>query len=386
MSLHVVSCAPNYLPFIGGAEVGLHSLLVRSREMSNHRFTVVTATDDRSLPRRETIDGINVRRIWRPQRSIRWWAPTAAALARLPTIVPSLQPDVVHLSYALPTGIGGMLGARRARCPTVMTLGGNDVWDPVFPPPAPLRWLAARTSRKAETVICYSSTTRRIVVDRWGVSEKRATVIPFGVDVQQFVPLGPAERAAARRRWGIADDKHAVVAVQRLERRKGVDVLVDAIAEMGAAAESLAVLVGGRGREERALRVQAEEAGVGHVLRFIGFVGSDDLPGLLGMADLHVLPTRYEGQGIGIAEAAACGTPSVAMQQGGTVDMVDHGETGLLVEELDPKQLAAAVQDALSDQERLRRWRSAARRKAETELALDVSAERFVAVIEDAAR
>lgn len=386
MKLHVVSCAPNYLPFVGGAEVGLHSLLVRCRELSAHRFTVVTATNDRTLPRRETIDGIEVRRFWRPHRSIRWWAPTLAGLAHIPALVSSLDPDVVHLSYALPTGIGGMVGARRAGCPAVMTLGGNDVWDPLFPPPEPLRALGARTSRSAQTVICNSTTSQRIVVEEWGVRSERTTVIPFGVDTRRFMPLDSDARAAARRQWRVADDAQVIVAVQRLERRKGVDLLVEAVAKLGRDPAALVVLIGGKGREEALLRQRVSRLGLEDVVRLVGFVESTELPELLGMADLHVLPTRYEGQGIGIAEAAACGTPSVATRQGGTVDMIDDGKTGLLVDEADPHLLATALREALGNSDRLGRWGGAARHKAEVELALDVTATRFLAVLEAAAR
>lgn len=383
--LKVVTFAPDYLPTVGGAEIGLHSLLRECVLATGHEFSVVVPTDDTSLARRDVIDGVVVVRYKRPRRSIRWYAPTVSALLASPRLVRSLTPDVVHLSYTLPTGPGGWLAARTQNVPYVVSLGGNDVFDPVYPPPKTLQRASRYLVRHAEQVRCWSTPVRRVMVEEWGVEPRRARVTPFGVDVDEFRPLEPSRRESVARRWSVGN-RPVVFALQRLERRKGVDVLLDAARLLLDEDVDFELLIGGAGRESQRLRQRACELRLEPRVRFLGFVNDEDKRDLLGLSDLFVLPSRHEGQGITLAEAAASGTPSVSTLAGGTVDMVVHGKTGLLVEPENPGLLAAGVAAALSDPERLRSWGEAARALAVDRLSLKATSTEFVEAIETAAQ
>ena len=380
MKPHLVSCAPDYLPNVGGAEVGLHTLLTSAAPAAAFRHTVIVPTIGREFPRRDEIDGISVRRFRRPRRSAQWFAPTLAATGVLPAMVRASKPDLVHLSYALPTGIGGAIGARLAGVPYVCTLGGNDVFDPVYPPPEALLRVARRVARGARHVVCFSTVVRDFLIEEWGVRPERATANPFGVDIDRFTPLTENRRRALRADWGCRPDSIVCVAVQRLAARKGVDLLIDAVARLGDTARDLDVLVGGRGPEYDALQRQINDSGLQEQVRLVGFVDEDDKPDLLGMADVFVLPSRYEGQGISLAEAAACATAVIATSSGGTVDMVDDGVTGRLVP-VTADAISAALRDAVDEPTLLRKWGVAGRRKAEAELSLDRTGAVFTEII-----
>lgn len=385
MSLHIVTCAPDYLPHVGGAEIGLHSLLRRVGDDTGHAVSVVVPTDQGDLPRHEVLDGVAVRRFRRPRRWMRWYAPTAACLTRLPLIVRGAQPDVVHLSYALPSGPGGAVGAHLAGVPYVLSLGGNDVTDPIYPPPPRLQAVARRLAHRARRVICWTSPVRSIVVDDWRVDPDRVSVNPFGVDTDRFTPMDRSTANAVRAAWGLGPDDAVVLALQRMERRKGVDILLEAVARVVRPGRRLVVVLAGDGRERAALARQATRLGLDEAVHFVGTVSEEDKRGLLAMADLVVLASRHEGQGIVIAESAASGTPVVATDRGGTIDMIDHGRTGALVPAEDPDALARALTAALADPDRLQRWGEAARAKAERELSLAVTARRFAATVTQAA-
>ena len=382
MTPHLVTCAPDYLPHVGGAEVGLHTLLTSPAPAQRFRRTVIVPTDAADRPRHEVLDGVEIRRFRRPSRSVRWYAPTLTSLARLPMLVRHADPDLVNLSYALPTGLGGALGARLAGVPYICILGGNDVADPLYPPPAFLRRRAAAVARGAAHVLCFSTPVRDLLAGEWGVSPSRMTVAPFGVDVQRFRPVGAAERHELRARWGCRPDSMVVVAVQRIAARKGVDLLVDAVAEVVAAGVDVEVIVGGRGPTTADIESRIARAGLADRMRLVGFVDERDKPGLLAMADVFVLASRYEGQGISLAEASACGTAVVSTSTGGTVDMVQDGETGRLVP-VDAGAFAQALIDAVSDPSRLRRWGDAGRRFVERSLSLDETGRRFADIVDE---
>lgn len=367
--------------------MGLHALLRQAAKASRHEFSVLVPTDQARRPRQEEIDGIRVRRFRRPSRSLRWLAPTVACLVSAPMLVRSIDPDVVHLSYALPSGPGGMVGARLTGVPYVLSIGGNDVVDPVYPPPPPLRYVARHVAHGAAHVVCWSTPIRDVIVNIWGIDPDKVTVSPFGVDTDLLRP--PSGRAAVERgraRWGLTDGQRLVLALQRLEHRKGVDVLIDAVSRMDSVDARFRVLVAGAGRERASLERQAASLGLAEKVQFLGLVDDETKAQLLAVADLLVVPSRHEGQGIVIAEAAASGTAAVSTDAGGTVDMIDDGATGLLVEPSNPEALAAAMEDLLSAPARLEAMGKRARLKAEQDLSIESAASRFVEMLESVVR
>jgi glycosyltransferase involved in cell wall biosynthesis len=96
-----------------------------------------------------------------------------------------------------------------------------------------------------------------------------------------------------------------------------------------------------------------ERLGIKDRIHFTGWVSHDHLPAFYNLADLFVLPSLYEGFGIPLLEAMACGRPVVAAQVGALIDIVLDGTSGVLVPPDDPRSLARAVNDLLSDPVRL---------------------------------
>jgi phosphatidylinositol alpha-1,6-mannosyltransferase len=207
--------------------------------------------------------------------------------------------------------------------------------------------------------------------------------VPPGVDTARFVPLDPAERARARERFGVETDATLVVSVSRLVPRKGMDVLVEAAADLAPSHPDLRVLIGGTGRDTGRLTKLIGRTGA--PARMLGRVEEADLPALYGCADVFVMNCRnrwlgleQEGFGIVFLEAAACAVPQVAGDSGGAAEAVAHGETGLITR--DPtsvEQLSAALRALLDDPAERRRMGDAARLRAESEFAYDVLAERL---------
>jgi len=210
------------------------------------------------------------------------------------------------------------------------------------------------------------------------------TVIPNGIDLAVWTPI---ERAAARRALGIDENAFTIVFAGRITHIKGVDVLIDAIASLLPKIPNLqAIVIGplsGRfdSRDDRIedfARSMMEKA-KGLPVRFAGFINNRDplFKQHLAAADLFVLPSRREPQGLVVLEALAMGTPVIGSITGGIPDMIAT-DVGYLFEPGDAKALAACIEDA-HDPDTLRQKRGAARAHVERNYAWPAIAKRYLA-------
>ena len=209
--------------------------------------------------------------------------------------------------------------------------------------------------------------------------------IPPGVDLDRFVPLTESERRQARVDLGLPEVGPLVVSVSRLVPRKGMDVLIDAAVRLKEGLPELTVAIAGRGRD--AERLAGRIAEYAAPVQLLGGVSDEDLPRLLGAADLFVMLCRnrwlgleQEGFGIVFVEAAAAGVPQVAGASGGAGEAVADGETGLVVPRpTDVGATARAIGRLLADQGLRESMGTASRRRAEASFDYDKLAPRLAA-------
>ena len=186
-------------------------------------------------------------------------------------------------------------------------------------------------SRRAKAFVALSrdgiAEARKI-----GVPPERITTIPNGVRVADAGALPQPPEGA-------------ILFVGVLRKQKGLDCLLTALARVGNAPWRLCLV--GPGPEEPALQRMAQQLGVSDRVRFVGQV--EDPSPYYRRASLFVLPSWAEGMSNALLEAMAFGLPVVATRVGGSVDVIEDGVTGLLVEPGDPEQLAAAMARVLTD-------------------------------------
>ncbi len=183
--------------------------------------------------------------------------------------------------------------------------------------------------RRAQRIVVLSDAFADIVTQRYGVDPERVEVIPPGVDLERF---HPGDRTAARARFGLAPSTFVVVAARRLERRMGLDSLLDAWAELEPQLPEAQLLLAGDGPE----RDQLERRRLGlrrpDSVRLLGRVSDDELVALYQAADCSVLPTRaLEGFGLAALESMACGTPAIVSRVGGLPSAVVDLDPTLVV-------------------------------------------------------
>lgn len=282
----------------------------------------------------------------------------------LAAIVRDVDPALVHLHSAK----AGLVGRAvvRGRVPTVFQ---PHAWSYLALTGAP-----ARLARIWERVALRWTT--RIVAVSVGEAEggppgaaARTTTVGNGVDVTAFVPLDERTRRAHRVALGLPVDAPVVVCLGRLCVQKGQDVLLDAWPAARATHPDAVLVLVGDGPDRDALE--------GRRVPGTTFVGRRDDPAAwLGLADLVVLPSRWEGQSLALLEAMACGTAIVATDVAGAREAL--GPTGTIAPVGDARALGDAIVAALGDDA----WRVRAGRDARERAVREHSAHRTCTMID----
>jgi D-inositol-3-phosphate glycosyltransferase len=205
----------------------------------------------------------------------------------------------------------------------------------------------AEVIRCADLVVASTAEERAQLVGLYGADPERVEVVAPGVDHRVFKP---GDRGAARRALRLGD-RPLVLFVGRIQRLKGADLAVGALAELRDPRAQL-VLVGGPsgpdGHTELArLRRQVAELDLDRRVRFVAPQPHHQLVHWYRAADVCVVPSQAESFGLVALEAAACGTPVVASNVGGLRSLVQHGATGYLVDDRGASKFADAIDRVL---------------------------------------
>jgi glycosyltransferase involved in cell wall biosynthesis len=174
-----------------------------------------------------------------------------------------------------------------------------------------LNVVVPRSVRRADGLIADSHHTARDLTEQWQVPPERITVVQGAVDRSRFQPVTDPQRlAAVRARYGIGDGPF-ILGLSRLEPRKNFVRLIEAFAAARTAAKLPHHLVigGGKGWLYDTIFARVQELRLGDLVHFPGFIADDDLAALYSAADFFAYPSLYEGFGLPILEALACGTP-----------------------------------------------------------------------------
>ena len=338
--MKICMITPTFLPRIGGAEIGIYELSRRLLELG-HEVVVITLKFD-DVKNRENVDGIDV---YRFSSLLKFPASIPLSVIHFYKILKRVKPDIVNMYYTLPTGIGGTIVCKILHIPTVLSLIGQDIYDPIHPirgiyHPS-MKWIMNNVKR----ITCISSFVMQIAIEL-GAPPFKTEVVPFGVDVQMFNPQTSGK--CIREKYGLADGP-IVLAVQRLSPRKAVEYLIRAVPHVLEKIPETTFLIVDGGQRLRRLKDLAEELKVKDRIVFVGSAPRCTLPKYYAAADIFVLHSRFEALGLVLLEAMSSGKPVVTTGVGGTPDIVEHGKTGFLVEPKNPTELANAITSILKD-------------------------------------
>ena len=244
--------------------------------------------------------------------------------------------DVIHAQYGYPTGLAGLIAARRLNRPFVLSIQGGDG-----------HWVGecCDTHKRAMQLVCDeaealiigSDTFAREVHDRIGTPMERFTIIPGAVDVGRFHPADPKT---------VAEHPTRLLYHGRVDRRKGVFELLDAFAALRDDGRNIRLTVSGIGPDydEAAARCGDIDGATA-----TGYVAYFAAPGVYRAHDVFVSPTHAEGFSNTILEAMGSGLPIVSCRAVGVVDCLRHEENGLLAEVNDAADLQRQIERMLDD-------------------------------------
>jgi glycosyltransferase involved in cell wall biosynthesis len=200
------------------------------------------------------------------------------------------------------------------------------------------RWAIKVACRRAAHLLAVSEYTKSEIMRWLHVPAERITVTYNGV-AERFRPQDAAAVAELRRRAGLPE--RFILFVGTLEPRKNLPALLEAYARIAGDTDAALVIGGGKGWLYDEIFARAEQLNLGQRLHFAGFIPDEELPLWYAAAELFVLPSLYEGFGIPVLEAMACGTPVVTTTSSSLPEVA--GDAALTVPPTDIDAMADAM-------------------------------------------
>ncbi|MGD2148024.1 MAG: glycosyltransferase [Anaerolineae bacterium] len=286
--------------------------------------------------------------------------------------------QLMHGHYYFSGGVGLSL-QERWQVPFVETfhslglvkrqaLGSSD------PSPTSRLEIERRVAQTADLIIATAPQEKVDLTTEYGADPSRIRVIPCGVDLELFKPI---PRGEARDDIGVPDDWFLLTFVGRLERRKGVDTILEAMGLLMKERPALplhAVIVGGHAkdqdpadmpepeqREHRRFREIMARYEIEDRVSFTGGLPQRLLYRFYAAADVTIIPSYYEPFGMTALEALGCGSSVIASRVGGLKTTVEEGQVGLQFEAQDARDLADKIGYLVESPKENERLRSNAR-------------------------
>lgn len=205
-------------------------------------------------------------------------------------------------------------------------------------------WVEQRVYNRCDRFIVLSQAFGTILHQSYGISWDRIHVIPGGVNTEWFCPS--LSKTAAREALGWPLDRPILFTPRRLVQRMGIDVLLQAMAEVKAKVPEVWLAIAGKGPQRERLEALAQTLGLEHHVQWLGYLPDDDLPTAYQAADLTVVPSQsLEGFGLILLESLASGTPALSTPVGGMPEVLTPLNPKLVTESKD----AAAIAERLID-------------------------------------
>jgi glycosyltransferase involved in cell wall biosynthesis len=270
---------------------------------------------------------------------------TRASFARLVEILRAERPAIVH-SFLNRANFWGRLAALRAGVPVIISSNRARMMELRYLPFE--RWLSDR----CQLIITNSVGVRDELVDVARVAPERIRIIHNVLDLEQFRPPTPAERAAARARHGYADDERVLLLPGRVSVQKhqlGLLLALGRLARQRRLPEKLVVSLPGARKRTLVSRLVEGLAGRRRLREVVRLPGpQSDMRSLYWSADLLVLPSLWEGLPNVALEAAASGLPAILSHAANLDGIVAPGETGWEAPTGDHWALAESLAEALA--------------------------------------
>ena len=256
--------------------------------------------------------------------------------------------DLVHAHWSIPQGFTGLLLREVFGIPCVISLHGSDIYGLGSPL---VRSLNAKVILGAKVCTANSYATAKIARDLSGREDIQ--IIPMGVDMEVFRQATGGEALHC----GLGREGKTILYAGRLIEWKGVEYLIRALPEVIGKHPEAKLVVVGSGPYKRDLVSVTETLNLQDKVTFLNAVSQEELVRYYSIADVFVLPSivndegETEGLGVVLLEAMASGVPVIGTDVGGIPDIIRDQETGLLVQQKSPGDLAEKINRVFTDED-----------------------------------
>ncbi|MGB8646288.1 MAG: glycosyltransferase family 1 protein [Anaerolineae bacterium] len=230
-----------------------------------------------------------------------------------------------------------------------------------------------RAVRRADLILADSEATRNDLIELFSAPANRVQKLYSGVEAFFCRVTDAHTLDSVRARYQL--ERPFILSVGTIEPRKNLARLIEAFARLPRREEWDLVIAGGRGWMYQEILDAPAQFGANDRVRFLGFVPDADLPALYTLATLFVYPSLYEGFGLPVLEAMACGTPLITSNVSSMPEVA--GEAGILVNPRDTEELTAAIRQLIDD-EALRRELAERGLKQATKFSWQASAQQLL--------
>lgn len=377
----------SYHPTVGGGETHAR-LLARELAQRGWPVTILTRRRDRAWPAVESLEGTTIRRV----------APAGVPrLGKYLMLLPALwtllwhhrRIGVLYVCGLRVLGITGMIFALLTRRPVVLRSEACGEWsgDFIFNSPHQARvrgqpliraLLALRNAlyRRADRFLSIS----KVIRDEFlagNVPEERIVHIPNGIDIGAFSPTDLATHHRLRAELGLPPHAFIFAYSGKLNRGKGLDMLVRAFARVRASRKDAHLLLIGAGGQqflscENTLRGEAENRSLTAAITFTGYVTR--VADYLRASDAFVFPSESEALGLALIEGMACELPALGSATGGILDIIEDGRNGRLLPVGDETAWAQAMIELMDDADERHAWAVAGLRTAREKFSMESAA------------
>ncbi|MBN1230563.1 MAG: glycosyltransferase family 4 protein [Anaerolineales bacterium] len=363
-------------PPVGGGASNASGFVASNLSDLGQNVTVLT-TQYNGLPKFETINGVEIRRIPSPRKYLDRSGPFEQLLFILIGSVWSLsiarkaKPDVTLAFFGAPSGFIAFFLKVFIGIPYIVSLRGGDVpgfrsydfsiYHKLLGPFLRIVW------KNAAYVVANSQGLKNLGNKfEPGISIQ---VIPNGVDIDQFVPV--------ERSWS----PPKLLTVGRIVYQKGLDILLESLKKVEDLDWELNIV--GDGPKYKEIHLLAEKLGLlGHI-HFLLWQNKNSLKDIYQQSNLFLNPSRDEGMPNVVLEAMASGLPVVATNIAGNEELISVGETGLLVEPEDVAGLAESLRQLIPDGKTRKTMGSNARKLVEENYTWKQVAQRNLDLLEN---
>ena len=328
-------------------------LTVKGLDKEKYDVTLMSGpVEDASQERRTQVEEYGIRYIHLPVlvRNIHM-VYDLIALFKIYRFLAKEKFDVVH-THTSKAGLLGRFAAKLAGTPLVVHTPHGHIFYGYFRRLKTKMFIRLEklASRMTHKIVALTDRERSDYITHKIVREGKCIVIHSGIELDRYRELTIEEKNKLKKEIGIPEDAMVVGTAGRLISVKGPEFMIKASQHISLESPETYLIFAGDGPLKEDLQTLAKETGTDKNIVFLGW--RDDVPRILSVFDIFLLPSLNEGMGRVLAEAMALGKPIVASNVGGIPDLVIHGKNGYLVPPQNPEKLAKYTQLLLEDKDK----------------------------------